>query len=80
MILKLDPKTVILDPFYDQPTLAIFCSIVEPATGEGYNSDQRSTAARAEAYLKYTGIGDTAYFGPEPEFFMFDDVKYHVEY
>jgi glutamine synthetase len=80
MILKLDPKTVILDPFYDQPTLAIFCSIVEPATGEGYNRDPRSTAARAEAYLKYTGIGDTAYFGPEPEFFMFDDVKYHVEY
>ncbi len=80
MILQLDPATVILDPFYDQPTLAIFCSIVEPATGEGYGRDPRSTSARAEAYLKYTGIGDTAYFGPEPEFFMFDDVKYNVDY
>jgi len=80
MILQLDPSTVILDPFYDQPTLAIFCSIVEPATGEGYGRDPRSTAQRAESYLKFTGIGDTAYFGPEPEFFMFDDVKYNVDY
>ncbi|MBT5073459.1 MAG: type I glutamate--ammonia ligase [Kordiimonadaceae bacterium] len=80
MILQLDPSTVILDPFYDQPTLAIFCSIVEPATGEGYGRDPRSTAERAENYLKFTGIGDTAYFGPEPEFFMFDDVKYNVDY
>ena len=80
MILKLDPKTVFLDPFYDQTTLAIFCSIIEPATGEGYGRDPRSTALRAEAYLKFTGIGDTAYFGPEPEFFMFDDVKYNVDY
>lgn len=80
MILMLDPSTVILDPFYDQPTLIIFCSILEPATGEGYGRDPRSTAVRAEAYLKYTGIGDTAYFGPEPEFFMFDDVRYNVDY
>jgi len=80
MILKLDPSTAILDPFYDQPTIAIFCSIAEPATGEGYGRDPRSTAQRAESYLKFTGIGDTAFFGPEPEFFMFDDVKYNVDY
>ncbi len=80
MILQLDASTAIIDPFYDQPTLSIFCSVVEPATGEGYGRDPRSTAERAEAYLKFTGIGDTAYFGPEPEFFMFDDVRYNVDY
>ena len=80
MILKLDPLTAILDPFYDQPTISIFCSIAEPSTGEGYGRDPRSTAQRAENYLKFTGIGDTAYFGPEPEFFMFDNVKYNVDY
>lgn len=80
MILELDPSTAIIDPFYGQATISIFCSVVEPATGEGYGRDPRSTAERAEAYLKFTGIGDTAYFGPEPEFFMFDDVKYNVDY
>lgn len=80
MILKLDPSSVTIDPFMAQNTLVIFCSIVEPTTGEGYNRDPRSTAERAESYLKYTGIGDTAYFGPEPEFFMFDDVKFNISY
>lgn len=80
MILQLDPTTAIIDPFYGQATISIFCSVVEPATGEGYGRDPRSTAERAEAYLKFSGIGDTAYFGPEPEFFMFDDVKYNVDY
>lgn len=80
MILELDASTAFVDPFYGQATLVIYCSIVEPATGEGYNRDPRSTAERAENYLKFTGIGDTAYFGPEPEFFMFDDVKYNVDY
>ena len=80
MILQLDPSTAIIDPFYGQATISIFCSVVEPATGEGYGRDPRSTAERAEAYLKFTGVGDIAYFGPEPEFFMFDDVKYNVDY
>lgn len=80
MILKLDPASVTFDPFSAQPTMVLFCSIVEPTTGEGYNRDPRSTAERAQAYLKFTGIGDTAYFGPEPEFFMFDDVKFNVGY
>ncbi len=80
MILKPDTSFITMDPFMDQPTLVLFCSIIEPATGEGYNRDPRSTAQRAEEYLKYTGIGDTAYFGPEPEFFMFDDVKFSVDY
>ena len=80
MILMPDPGYITMDPFMDQPTMVLFCSIVEPATGEGYGRDPRSTAQRAEAYLKYTGIGDTAYFGPEPEFFMFDDVRFSVDY
>lgn len=80
MVLMPDPTHIIMDPFMDQPTMVLFCSILEPSTGEGYERDPRSTAQRAEEYLKYTGIGDTAYFGPEPEFFMFDDVKFHVGY
>jgi len=80
MILMPDPSNITMDPFMDQPTMVLFCSILEPATGEGYARDPRSTAQRAEEYLKYTGIGDTAYFGPEPEFFMFDDVKFDVSY
>ncbi|MFC7050535.1 type I glutamate--ammonia ligase [Emcibacter nanhaiensis] len=80
MILKLDPTSVTMDPFTAQPTMVVFCSILEPGTGEGYNRDPRSTAERAEAYLKYSGIGDTAYFGPEPEFFMFDEVTFDNQY
>ena len=76
MILMPDPSTAVMDPFFDDPTLIIRCDILEPATGEGYARDPRSIAHRAEAYLKSTGVADTAYFGPEPEFFVFDDVRW----
>jgi len=76
MILMPDANTALLDPFYEEPTVIIRCNIVEPATMEGYERDPRSVAYRAEEYLKSTGVGDTAYFGPEPEFFLFDDVRW----
>ena len=79
MILMPDPATAVLDPFTDEPTLNITCNVVEPATGEGYERDPRSIAQRAEAYLKASGIADIAYFGPENEFFVFDDVKWSTE-
>ena len=74
-----DPATAALDPFTDEPTINITCNVVEPATGEGYERDPRSIADRAEAYLKASGIADIAYFGPENEFFVFDDVKWSTE-
>ncbi len=76
MTLMLDPETAHLDPFYGQPTLAVFCDILEPTTGEGYDRDPRMTAKAAEAYLQQTGIGDAVFFGPEAEFFVFDDVRF----
>jgi glutamine synthetase len=76
MVMMLDPATAVLDPFTDEPTINIRCDILEPATGEGYERDPRSIAKRAEAYLQASGIADTAYFGPENEFFVFDDVKW----
>lgn len=76
MILMPDAETAIMDPFCDEPTLNIRCDILEPATMQGYDRDPRSLAKRAEAYLKSTGVGDTAYFGPEPEFFILDDVRW----
>ena len=79
MILMPDPATALLDPFTDEPTINITCNVVEPTTGEGYERDPRSIAMRAEAYLNATGIADTAYFGPENEFFVFDDVKWSTE-
>jgi glutamine synthetase len=79
MILMPDPDTALLDPFTDEPTINITCNVVEPTTGEGYERDPRSIAQRAEAYLKASGIADTAYFGPENEFFVFDDVKWSTE-
>ncbi len=73
-----DTSSVYVDPFYAEKTICIHCNVVEPDTGEAYSRDPRGTAAKAEAYLKSTGIGDTAYFGPEAEFFIFDDVRYSV--
>ncbi len=71
-----DTESTYIDPFYAEKTLCVHCSVVEPDTGAPYDRDPRSTAERAEAYLKSSGIGDTAYFGPEAEFFLFDDVRY----
>lgn len=79
MILRPDPDTAFIDPFFDSITVVVTCDIIEPSTLQGYERDPRSIARRAEEYLKSTGIGDTAYFGPEPEFFVFDDVKWSVE-
>jgi len=76
MILMPDPSTAVVDPFTAQPTLILVCDVIEPATGQGYERCPRSTAKRALAYMKSAGIGDTAYFGAEPEFFMFDDVRW----
>ena len=78
MKLMPDTDSAYIDPFYAEKTLAVHCSIVEPDTGEAYERDPRSTAEKAEAYLKSSGIGDVAYFGPEAEFFLFDDVRYSV--
>ncbi|MBX9815959.1 MAG: glutamine synthetase [Proteobacteria bacterium SG_bin5] len=80
MILKPDLDAVYVDPFSATPMLILVCDIVEPSTGELYARDPRSTAKRAEAYLKNTGVGDTVYVGPEAEFFMFDDVKFETSY
>lgn len=79
MILMPDPETAHVDPFFADNTLAIFCDILEPSTGEAYNRDPRTTAKKAEAYLKSTGIGDTINVGPEAEFFIFDDVRFSAE-
>lgn len=76
MLMKPDPATAIIDPFMKIPTLSLTCDIVDPITGEAYNRCPRSLARRAEAYLKSTGIADTAYFGPEAEFYIFDDVRF----
>jgi len=79
MLLIPDPATARLDPFTEEPVLNITCDVVDPADGKGYDRDPRSIAKRAEAYLKSSGIGDTAYFGPEPEFFVFDGVTWNVD-
>ncbi|GAA5235639.1 type I glutamate--ammonia ligase [Verticiella sediminum] len=76
MLLMPDADTARIDPFREQTTLILTCDVVEPADGKGYDRDPRSLAKRAEAYLKSSGIGDTAYFGPEPEFFVFDGVTW----
>lgn len=76
MILMPDDETAVIDPFTEETTVNLRCDIVEPSTLQGYEKDPRAVAKRAEAYLRSTGIGDTAYFGPEPEFFIFDSVKY----
>ena len=79
MILMPDVETAVMDPFFSDPTLILRCDILEPSTMEGYQRDPRSVAKRAEAYLKSSGIADTAFFGPEPEFFIFDDVRWKNE-
>lgn len=79
MILMPDLSTVKLDPFYDHPTLFLTCDIYDPGTNVGYSRDPRTVAKRAEAHLKTTGIGDTCYFGPEPEFFLFDNVRFGID-
>ncbi len=76
MLVIPDPTTAVIDPFCERPTLSLICNIVDPITKEEYSRDPRNIARKAEAYLKSTGIGDTAYFGPEPEFFVFDDIRY----
>ncbi len=76
MILMPDPDSAFVDPFYDEPTLVLSCDVIEPSTGKGYDRDPRSLGHRAEAYLKASGLGDVAYFGPEPEFFIFDAVEW----
>ena len=76
MILMPDPSTAIMDPFFDEPTLIVSCDVIEPADGKPYEKDPRSIAKKAESYLKETGIADQTFFGPENEFFIFDDVKF----
>ncbi|MEJ2682272.1 MAG: glutamate--ammonia ligase [Gammaproteobacteria bacterium] len=76
MVLLPDDTTAVIDPFTDETTLNLRCTVVEPTTMQGYDRDPRSLAQRAEAYLKASGIADTAFFGPEPEFFVFDDVRW----
>jgi glutamine synthetase len=79
MVLMPDDSTAVIDPFTDEATLNLRCNILEPSTMQGYERDPRSLAVRAEEYLKSTGIGDTAFFGPEPEFFVFDDVRWSAD-
>lgn len=79
MLLMPDPNTAYIDPFYEETTVVLTCDVVEPSDGKGYDRDPRSIAKRAEAYLKASGIGDTAYFGPEPEFFIFDSVTWGAD-
>jgi len=79
MKLMPDTTSAYIDPFYAEKTLCLHCTVVEPDTGESYGRDPRGTAERAEAYLISSGIGDTSYFGPEAEFFLFDDVRFSVE-
>ncbi len=79
MIVLPDPETAVMDPFTAVPTLSLICNILDPITREQYTRDPRNVAEKAESYLKATGIADTAYFGPEPEFFIFDDVRFDFQ-
>jgi glutamine synthetase len=76
MLVIPDATTAKMDPFYEAPTLVLICNIVDPITREAYSRDPRNIARKAEAYLKSSGIGDIAYFGPEAEFFIFDDIRF----
>jgi len=79
MNLMPDPETACIDPFFAETTLSLVCDVLEPTTGEPYNRDPRSIAKKSVAYLKSTGAGDIAYFGPEAEFFVFDDVRFKAD-
>src|SRR2546426_4099197 len=79
MLLVPDPSRCWIDPFTEESTLCLIANAVDPITKEGYGFDPRSVAGRAESYLKFTGIADTAYFGPEAEFFVFDEARFHNE-
>ena len=79
MLLTPRPETTVIDPFADKPTLILICDVREPSTGDHYGRGPRGVAKRAEEHLTETGIGDTAYFGPEPEFFVLDSVRFKVE-
>jgi glutamine synthetase len=76
MLVIPDPSTAMIDPFCDLPTLSLIGNIVDPITKERYTRDPRNVAQKAEAYLQYTGVADTAYFGSEAEFFIFDDIRF----
>jgi len=76
MLVVPDPATAKIDPFFAEPTLVLICNIVDPVTRESYTRDPRYIARKAEAYMKNSGIGDTAYFGPEAEFFIFDNIRF----
>jgi glutamine synthetase len=79
MLLVPDPESAHLDPFFAQTTLAVFCDVREPTTGQAYERDPRSIAKKAEAYMQSVGVGDKVFFGPEAEFFIFDDVRFSTE-
>ena len=79
MLLMPDTSSAIIDPFFQQTTLAVMCDVLDPISGQAYNRDPRMTAKKAEAYVKSSGVGDTVFFGPEAEFFVFDDVRWSVE-
>lgn len=79
MLLKPDATGAFIDPFFQQTTLVVFCDVLDPISGQAYNRDPRTTAKKAEAYLAASGIGDTAFFGPEAEFFIFDDVRWSTD-
>src|SRR5712691_11206949 len=76
MLMIPDPETAFIDPFFDHPTLVLICNIEDPITRQPYSRDPRWIARKAETYLKSTGFGDTAFFGPEAEFFIFNDARF----
>src|SRR5439155_16627522 len=79
MNLMPDPSSAAIDPFFAETTVSLICDVLEPTTGQPYNRDPRGIAKKAEAMVKASGVGDTIYFGPEAEFFIFYDVKYAEE-
>ena len=80
MLMVPDASTAFIDPFFQHPTLVMLCDIVDPITRENYSRDPRWIAKKAESYLKMSSIGDTAYFGPEAEFFVFNSARFHTGY